>query len=89
MFSETLESNLTLAVGMDDLDDNDEADLAENWIWVSPDVTIYAGKNAYFEAGVMFGTAINGGDAEDYCTANNTTIKKMQLAIPLVLRVKI
>ena len=90
VFSETLEGNLTLAVDMDDLDDNDKADLAENWIWVSPDVTIYAGKNAYFEAGVMFGTAINGGDAEDACKASSDlNITKMNFAIPLVLRCKI
>lgn len=90
VFSETVEGNLTFALDMDDLDDNDESDLAENWIWVSPDVTIYAGKNAYFEAGVMFGTAINGGDAEDACKASSDlNITKMNFAIPLVLRCKI
>ena len=90
VFSETLEGNVTLALDMDDLDDNNEADLAENWIWVNPDVTIYAGKNAYFEAGVLFGTTINGGDAEDAMTSlSDLKIEKMRLAVPLVLRVKI
>jgi len=67
-----------------DLDDNDSADVGENYFVVEPAVQFTAGKNAILSAGFRYQAAVNTGDVKD-STETNT---KSRMSIPMVFRVK-
>jgi len=68
---------------MNDLDDNDESDICENYFKIEPALKFTAGKGATLNAGLLYQKAINDGDA------SGSTETKSSIKIPVVLRVKL
>ncbi len=66
---------------MTDLDDNDSADVCENYYVINPSVKFTAGPNAFLSVGVRYQGAANTGDAK------TTTQTKSEISIPTVFRV--
>lgn len=80
--SDLVTGELSAGYYANDLDDNDKADLGENYFVIEPAVQFTAGKNAILSTGFRYQAAMNTGDAK------NSTYLKNRMSIPMVFRVK-